>query len=140
MKIREISSIDAGYISICFFFGYFFQNSCYSKLEKADILELTVQHLKNLKSQQITGRCALSEFINPLSKIYFQWLFLQRNSSGWGSVWINFQYATLQLKVIAHVSLLRSLIETSLTRPKTSASVLTPAPVTCNHCRVWFTV
>lgn len=64
----------------------FFQNSCYSKLEKADILELTVQHLKNLKSQQITGRCALSEFINPLSKIYFQWLLLQRNSSGWGSV------------------------------------------------------
>lgn len=33
----------------------FFQNSCYSKLEKADILEMTVQHLKNLKSQQIAG-------------------------------------------------------------------------------------
>ena len=33
------------------------QNSCYSKLEKADILEMTVQHLKNLKNQQITGSC-----------------------------------------------------------------------------------
>lgn len=30
-------------------------NSCYSKLEKADILEMTVQHLKNLKNQQNTG-------------------------------------------------------------------------------------
>jgi len=30
-------------------------NSCYSKLEKADILEMTVQHLKNLKNQQVTG-------------------------------------------------------------------------------------
>ena len=37
----------------CFFF---FKNSCYSKLEKADILEMTVQHLKNLKNQQNTGK------------------------------------------------------------------------------------
>ncbi|KAK2566282.1 Transcription factor HES-1-A [Acropora cervicornis] len=29
-------------------------NSCYSKLEKADILEMTVQHLKNLKNQQVS--------------------------------------------------------------------------------------
>lgn len=30
-------------------------NSCYSKLEKADILEMTVQHLKNLKNQQVSA-------------------------------------------------------------------------------------
>lgn len=30
-------------------------NSCYSKLEKADILEMTVRHLKNLKNQQVAG-------------------------------------------------------------------------------------
>lgn len=36
--------------------SYIFQNSCYSKLEKADILEMTVRHLKNLKNQQVAGR------------------------------------------------------------------------------------
>ena len=42
--------------SFCLFNVFFFQNSCYSKLEKADILEMTVQHLKNLKSQQVAGK------------------------------------------------------------------------------------
>ena len=88
----------------------FLQNSCYSKLEKADILELTVQHLKNLKSQQIPGRCASSEFINPLSKNYFQSLFLQTNSSGGGLYELTFNSATLQLKVIAQSSSLLSYV------------------------------
>ena len=95
---------------LSFSLGNFFQNSCYSKLEKADILELTVQHLKNLKSQQIPGRCASSEFINPLSKNYFQSLFLQTNSSGGGLYELTFNSATLQLKVVAQSSSLLSYV------------------------------
>lgn len=37
----------------CNFFS--FQSSYYSKLEKADILEMTVKYLKNVKRQQLTG-------------------------------------------------------------------------------------
>ena len=95
---------------LSFSLGNFFQNSCYSKLEKADILELTVQHLKNLKSQQIPGRCASSEFINPLSKNYFQSLLLQTNSSGGGLYELTFNSATLQLNVIAQSSSLLSYV------------------------------
>ena len=32
-----------------------FQTSCYSKLEKADILEMTVKYLRSLKTSQTTG-------------------------------------------------------------------------------------
>lgn len=51
------------------FLKYLLQNSCYSKLEKADILEMTVQHLKNLKNQQITGWCGLSRSFADSDKI-----------------------------------------------------------------------
>lgn len=33
----------------------YFQNAQYSKLEKADILELTVKHLRNVQRHQMAG-------------------------------------------------------------------------------------
>lgn len=33
-----------------------FQTSCYSKLEKADILEMTVRYLRSVRNQNMTGR------------------------------------------------------------------------------------
>lgn len=35
------------------------QSSRHSKLEKADILEMTVKHLRNLQRAQMTGECGL---------------------------------------------------------------------------------
>lgn len=35
------------------------QSSRHSKLEKADILEMTVKHLRNLQRAQMTGKCGL---------------------------------------------------------------------------------
>lgn len=37
------------------FFFHFLQSSRHSKLEKADILEMTVKHLRNLQRAQMTG-------------------------------------------------------------------------------------
>lgn len=34
----------------------FFQTSCYSKLEKADILEMTVRYLRSVRNQNMTGK------------------------------------------------------------------------------------
>lgn len=33
-----------------------FQTSCYSKLEKADILEMTVRYLRSVRNQNMTGK------------------------------------------------------------------------------------
>jgi len=33
-----------------------FQTSCYSKLEKADILEMTVRYLRSVRNQSMTGK------------------------------------------------------------------------------------
>lgn len=36
---------------------YLQQSSRHSKLEKADILEMTVKHLRNLQRVQMSGKC-----------------------------------------------------------------------------------
>ena len=35
--------------------------SGYSKLEKADILELTVKYLRNVQRQQVSGKCLITK-------------------------------------------------------------------------------
>ena len=42
------------------------QTSRYSKLEKADILEMTVKHLRSVQRQQLTGEWLLALFFSPV--------------------------------------------------------------------------
>lgn len=42
-------------------FTFIFQSSRHSKLEKADILEMTVKHLRNLQRAQMTGMYLYNE-------------------------------------------------------------------------------
>lgn len=37
-------------------YSLLFQTSCYSKLEKADILEMTVRYLRSVRNQNMTGK------------------------------------------------------------------------------------
>ena len=49
-------TFDEKYLMLLFFLS--FQTSQYSKLEKADILEMTVKHLKNVQHQQLVMAAA----------------------------------------------------------------------------------
>ena len=46
------------------------QSSYYSKLEKADILEMTVKYLNSLKRQRITGNVQITAPFDSNTKLY----------------------------------------------------------------------